>query len=173
MRRMDLDDLEPRSKAAFGCIPELRDHVINIIHGHFSRYGKAVGKGDGTRCERLPSALIRLERPPVAPRRVGRCLAPGVGELDSGNRSLFGDEFGDQGKCLGVFVRPDTAVIRADPAFATDSCRLHHDEGCAAHGTAPQVNKVPVRRHPLPARILAHGRDEDAVLKFDPAQGEW
>src|SRR5512143_3301911 len=158
--RVYLCDLETGVKGALGAVAELGDYGIDIVQRHFTRRGKAFGKGDRTWRKGLPTALIRLERPPATPRSISRCLAPGVGELDSGNRSLFEDEFGDRDKCLSVSVRPDTTIIRADPALATDRSRLHHDEGCAAHGTAPQVHQVPVRGHAVLARILAHGRDE-------------
>ena len=39
-------------------------------------------------------------------------------------------------------------------------------------GSAAQVHEVPVVRHAVLARVLAHGRDEDAVMERDGAQRE-
>ena len=43
--------------------------------------------------------------------------------------------------------------------------RLDHDQARAAHCAASQMDKVPVGRQTVAARILAHGRDEDPVPK--------
>ncbi len=132
--------------------------------------GMARGEGEGARRQRLPTAGLGTERRAAAPGGIGGCLAPGVGELDAGHRPLLGDEAGDGGEGRGVGVGPDAAVVGTDPPLGADGARLDHHQPGPADGPAAQMDQVPVGGQPLPARILAHGRDEDAVAEGHIAQ---
>ena len=73
---------------------------------------------------------------------------------------------------LGLGVVPDARVRRRDPPVAHDRGRLGEDQRRAADRAAAEVDEVPVVRHPVLGRVLAHRRDDDPVPQRDGALRE-
>jgi hypothetical protein len=78
-------------------------------------------------------------------------------ELDPRYGALFSYEAGDGSKSIGMGIAPDAAVARADtPLRAYRGCLDHYHPG-ATHGTASEMNEMPVSGQPVVTGILAHG----------------
>ncbi len=90
-----------------------------------------------------------------------------MGDLDAGNRSLGAHEGDDrpQGLFLGLVPKPQ--VSRRYPSFRAHSRRLDNHHSGPAHRPATQVNPMPLPGHAVLCHVLAHGRDDDPILKLD------
>ena len=107
------------------------------------------------------------------PRQRGGRLAARVRDLDARHRAVFFDESRDAGERLDVFVRPQAEAARRDAAFRRDRRGLDHDESRAADRARAEMDIMPVVRHAVLRRILAHGRNADAVAQRHRTDGEW
>src|SRR5690349_903826 len=67
---------------------------------------------------------------------------------------------------------PDARIPRGDASLGSYAARLDAHHGGAAHRAAAEVDEVPIVGHAVLARVLAHRRDEDAVVEFDGSQDE-
>jgi hypothetical protein len=167
---VDLDHLEPRRQGAPGGGLEGRDHLVDtrLVQRHRDRPSLAerdrAGSDDGPAPVRQGTATF--------PGGLGAGLAPGVGELDAGDRSLGMDEARDAGQGLDVPVAPDPEVGGGDPAVAGDRRGLDHDQGRAAHGATAEVDQVPVVAQALIGAVLAHGGHDDPVAERHAAEGQ-
>ena len=69
-------------------------------------------------------------------------------------------------------VIPDAQVVRADPAIGGHSrCFCQNCSGMT-NGAAPKVYKVPLSGKAILRRVLAHGRNKNAVLQLEFAQAK-
>jgi hypothetical protein len=68
---------------------------------------------------------------------------------------------------MGVVPQPE--IAGCDAPLARNRCRLGEDERSAADRPRSQMHQVPIVGQPLEARILAHGRQNDAAAKLDAA----
>ena len=67
-------------------------------------------------------------------------------------------------------VRPDAGIAIGDAAMRLDRARLdEHDAGAALRELA-EMHEMPIGDEAVLGRILAHGRDHDAVLEGELAQ---
>ena len=73
------------------------------------------------------------------------------------------DKAEDSGQNGNVIVRPNAQILRADPALRKHCGRLRKYNGCSAHCPAAKVDKVPIVRIAVAARIFTHRRDADAI----------
>ncbi len=78
-------------------------------------------------------------------------------KLNSGHRSLFGDEGKGAAQRLDVRVCPYAQVLRADAAVGGDRGGFRNHSGGTPHSAASQMNKMPIGGEAIFARVLAHG----------------
>jgi hypothetical protein len=93
-------------------------------------------------------------------------------KLNAGDASNTGNKSGDPLKGVRLIIAPEAEVAGGYPPFGGDSGRLNNDQRCASYCPAAKMDQMPVVGHPIDGRILAHGRDGDAVLQRDAAKGE-
>ena len=93
-------------------------------------------------------------------------------ELHPGGASLQVDEPDDALQHLDVRILVNAEVLRADAPVGGDRGRFRHHERCATDRARSKVNQMPLVGKPVVARVLAHGRDDDAVGKREAAGGE-
>ncbi len=177
MGGVDLDHLEAGRQGAAGRGDELLADADHLLGAQGARGRPAVGERDGAGCDRLPGRLartlgLRRHRPLALERTMGGGLAPGVGDLDAGNRALRLQQGRDAGQGGLLFVIPQPDVAMADAAGRLNAGRLDEDQGCPAEGEAAEVDEVPVLHHAIDGRVLAHRRDGDAVLEGHAPQGK-
>ena len=106
------------------------------------------------------------------PRDASAAFATGVRNLHSRNRALRLYERGDAREISDVLIFPNAEITGADAAACFHGGGFGEDERSATGGAASQVHQMPVISESVVARILAHGRDDDAVTKRDTANCE-
>ena len=171
VRRMNLNEIEARLESPARCLAKALDNGLDS--GFIERGGHRVirRKGDRAGRDRLPSALGRsYRRRPLLKGRGRARLAPGVRQLHAGARALRMDELRDAAEIGNVLVFPDAKIGRRDAAFRQYGRSLKHDQAGSALRAAAQVNKVPVVGKAVVARVLAHGRNADAVAELNGAK---
>ena len=97
------------------------------------------------------------------PRPVGAGLAPGVGQLNAGDRALGGDEASDALQRFDLFVVPQAKVFGGDTPVGGNRRGFGENQTGTAHRAAAQVHQVPVVGQAVDAGVLAHRRHGDAV----------
>ena len=68
-------------------------------------------------------------------------------------------------ECLFVVIGPKAEAMRCDPAASFDCSGLGDDESVAAGDELSQMHHVPVGCVAVDGAVLAHGRDDDAVVE--------
>ena len=136
-------------------------HLIPVVERDGARRydGLPAARGDGQRLAPLPW-------------RARTCLPSRVRQLHAGHGPVLRHEAEHAGQHLDVIVLPDAEVIRADAPFRQHRRRLGQDRRRPANRPAAQVDEVPVGGIPVDARVLAHGRNDDAVAEGETADGE-
>ena len=169
--RMYLDGVEPGFEGAVRGRHERGDDLGQLLGRQRPRCCVA-RVPRAARPHRRPAALRGRDAALPAPRTVGRCLVPGVRQLDPGHRALALDERHDRGPGLHLVLGPQPGVLWADPALGNHRGGLGHHERCPAAGQAAEVDQVPGRRYPALVLhgVLAHGRDHDPVAQVGRAQ---
>ena len=124
---VNLDEVEPRGE----CIARSRDPVPDDVIDSLSREGDGrVVRTErlGVRSDRLPATVFGISGTLVigAPPRRSRSLAPGVGELNTGNRTLRPDEIGNSLPRGDLFRAPNTDIVRRDAANRINRCCFRH-----------------------------------------------
>ena len=94
-------------------------------------------------------------------------------QLHTGASSLRVHEFRNAAKVGNVLVFPDAQIARRDAALRGDSRGFKRDEASAALRPAAQMDEVPLTGKAVEARVLAHGRNADAIGELDGAKLEW
>ena len=123
-------------------------------------------------CNSFPAAVgVRQVRASV-PRPRGGGFAAGVCDLNSGHGAVFLKEATDTRDRFDVFVRPDAGVAGGDAALGRNSGGFRHDQARSAHGAGTQMHQMPIGRHSVVGRILAHWRDADAIAQGDRLEGQ-
>jgi len=74
-----------------------------------------------------------------------------MGKLDSRHSTLILYEAGKRSKGFGMGIAPDTAIAVTDASLGTYRSCLDHDQSRATHGTAAEMNKMPVSGKALAA----------------------
>src|SRR4029077_16111456 len=93
-------------------------------------------------------------------------LAPGMGQLHSGDAPLFMNEADDSSQHLDVPVCPDAEVLRTDASLGKNGRCLSKYQSGATGGATPEMNEMPVVSVSVVARVLTHRRDEYPIGKF-------
>ena len=102
----------------------------------------------------------------AVPGRRARCLAPGMGDLDTDrDRRMLahGIEHAGQGSLAAIVVEAE--IPGSDPSLRRDRGGLQGEQAGAGHRELAQMHQVPVGGLAIAGRVLAHRRDEDAVLE--------
>src|ERR1700676_1320427 len=113
----------------------------------------------------VPAPLTYGDRSVGFPRSVGAGLAPGMTQLHSSHPALLMNKPDDPSQRLNVIVRPDTQVLRTNPALGENCSGFGEHQSSTADSTAAQMHEMPVVRVSISAGILAHRRDKYAVRK--------
>ena len=163
VRGVDLDDAKAGAGGTYGGVAKAVDHLADAGGIEGGRRRLALRERNRARRDGLPAAVGDRKPAAPTPRSVGARLAAGVRELDPGNGATRIDEPRDPRPRFRLGVVPDARVPGRDPAVAHDRGRLGEDECRAADRAAPEVDEVPVVRHPLLGGVLAHRRDHDPV----------
>ena len=86
-------------------------------------------------------------------------------QLYSCPAALIVDEAHDACQGLNVIILPDAQILRTDASVRQNCSGLSEEQTSAANCAAAKVDKMPVIRISITARILAHGRHRNAVRK--------
>src|SRR3954471_20819041 len=70
-------------------------------------------------------------------------------------------------------VGPQPEIARRDPSVWHDGRRFDGEERRPRQGELTEVDEVPVGRTSLVCRVLAHRRNDNAVLKFEASNMKW
>src|SRR5258707_23203 len=94
-------------------------------------------------------------------------------QLNSRHSALRFDESSRARKRFDMRVFPDSQINRTDAAIRRDSCSFGENKRRTAHRAGSEMHQVPVRGESVHARVLAHGRNDDAIAKSNFANCEW
>jgi hypothetical protein len=130
-------------------------------------------EGDGAGGDGLPATLFRRQQALAIEGRSHAGFAAGVGQLNSGTSPLGVDEAGDLRKFGDVVVFPDAQIAAGDAAFREHGGSLKHHETSAALGAAAEMYEVPIGGKTVLRRVLAHGRNADAIGEVDGSKLQW
>src|ERR1700730_699042 len=171
---MQFDQPEPSSQSALGSRHESSQDLFNLFFGQFVRYTPefVVLATEGNRAwsNGFPSTFLLRQRTTTLPAAHGAALAPGMGQLQSGHRSIGVNELGNAGQHRNVFVRPDPEIPGSNPPARLDGGSFRHHEPGATNGPRTQMSQMPIRRESILCPILAHRRNPDAVTQVDLPQ---
>src|SRR5689334_6611426 len=78
----------------------------------------------------------------------------------------------DPGQRFDMLVFVDTQILWADPPARLHTGRLRHHEARSTHGTAAQMNQMPVSGEAILTAVLAHRGDSDTIAERHVADGE-
>ena len=175
VRHVQLDGLEAEPHGPPDRIHEGAPHALDAVLVERGRNGPALVERERRRRDRLPGVLVGGEGGSSLPRPARRGLAAGMSDLDAEAGAGQGDRPGGgkharHGALVGVRIKPRVAV--RDAADALDGGGLHHDKPGARHGQGHEVLQMPVAHAAVIGRILAHGRDHDAVREPHRAEIE-
>ena len=119
-----------------------------------------------------PAAVLRGDGAATGPRhRCGR-LAPGVAELNADRDGrVAAQRLEHTGQRGFVVVVPQPQVLRRNAANGFNGGGFQQQQAGARHGHLAQVHQVPVGGVAVFGRVLAHGRNDDAVGQRDRTDG--
>ena len=93
-----------------------------------------------------------------------------MGKLNARNRALSLDESRYSRKRLDMLIGPEPHILRRDAPLGHNRRRLHDDKPRAPRRPAAEMHKMPVVGEAVLGRILAHGRDGDAIAESHAPQ---
>ena len=165
MGAVNFDEFEAGLQAAASAFGErvcnLRDAFGRQRFGFqgFRRETLAGGGVDGA-----PAALCHGDRPAlILPGRGRGRFEARVRQLSSGHAALLANESDDARQIFDMRVFPDAEVARTDASLGEHSDGFGEDGSCAAYSSRAEVNQMPVVGESILARVLAHGRNRNAV----------
>ena len=152
-----LDHFEARLQRAPGRGDKGLHYILDLRMGQLTGHSVLRIEGDLRRPDRLPAALLQRDAAMLAqPGAVGTGLAPGMGELDTRNGPLGGDETGDALQGGDLRVVPQAEVFSGDAPVCRDRHGLGDDQARTADSATAQVHQVPVVGQAIDRGILAH-----------------
>jgi hypothetical protein len=166
---VDFDDAKSCLACAHGGSPEIGDDACDACRVERKRRDIAVVKCKRARRKRRPTARIDCELPATTPRHVARGLASRMRELDARHRAVRARKRGDARPCVELRIVPQTRIGRRDASLRRHCARFRDDDTRAADGATAQMHGVPLVRHAIDRRVLAHRRHADAVAEDDIA----
>ena len=168
MRAVQLDGIEADAHRARCGGDEGPAHPLDIRRGHLPRHGPARTERQRRRRDGLPGVLARLQRRAAVPRQLRRGLAAGMGELDAEFRGAVAPAGVDdvlERRLAIIGIKSEAAV--SDAPVALHMGRLHDEQAGAGIGEHAEMGHVPVVRAAVIGAVLAHRRDDDAIVEFD------
>src|SRR2546426_1801472 len=103
----------------------------------------------------------------IAARCIRAASERGLPHPDAENQRGTGvDELHDPLEPCDVLVLPDPEVLRRDAPFRSHGARFGEHQRGAADRARAEVHEMPIVREAVLARVLAHGRDDDAVAEY-------
>ena len=171
---VDLNAVEAGSQGPLCRLREGRDDGVDAGLVECLRNSIVGGKGDHARGDGLPATFRGCDQMLSAYEGRGHGgFAPGVRELDAGTNSLGMDECDDALQAGDVVVLVDAEVVQRNAALGNDGGGFKHDQACATLGPTAEVDHMPVVCKTIDGRVLAHGRDTNAVGKGDRTELKW
>ncbi len=122
---------------------------------------------------RLGLPALRLVGPdlrPAIPRRAARRLAARMGDLHRDlDRRMGAHRLQHAAQRRFVLVRVQAEVVGCDASLRRDRGRFENQRAGAGQREVAQMDQVPVGGIALLRRVLAHRRDQDAVVELQIA----
>ena len=173
VRRVQLQPFKARRQRAFRGGDKIILHAEDVCLGHGARdFCQRITERDCARRNRGPAALRLGQMRAAVPRQIGGRLAARVRDLNARHRAVRLYKFRDACERRDVFFAPETEAARRDAAFRRNRRGLDDDESRAADRARAEMHKMPVIRHAVRGRILAHRRHADAVAQRHGADGQ-
>ncbi len=164
---VDLDGVDAKPAGTFG--GGGKGLLDALQSGHVERHRRdvtvGIGQARGRIC--LP-ALLGVGRDLFAaiPRQLRRRLAAGMSQLHGDRHGgIFADGRQDGFQCGFGGVVPQAEIAIGDATGGFHGGRFDDQQPRARQGQAAQMLHMPVAGPAIVGRILAHGRDDDAVLQ--------
>src|ERR1700722_7783580 len=174
MSRVNLDKIKTCLESPARRKTKAFDNGLNSRQIEFGRHSIVRRKRDRARREWLPAAFRRAHQDRSSLEWRSRAgFAPGVRQLHSGARALTVNKLRNAAEVGDVLVLPDAKISRRDAALRQNCRGLKHDQPGSSLRAAAQVDKVPVIGKAVHAGVLAHGRNANAIAKFNRAKLEW
>src|SRR6185437_5664495 len=163
VRAVQLDEIEAGLDRPARRAHELVPDLVQVGRGQLAWCGIAGAERNRRRPDDRPR-LAGPKRLAALPRQRARGLAAGVRQLDAdlGGRVPV-HELDDATPAVDVLATIDAGAAGRDATFAHDVGHLGDHQRGAAERAAAEVHEVPVRRHAVVGRVLAHRRYADAV----------
>ncbi len=137
---------------------------VEGVRGHLAR---PVGDRRGRLRAPALGMLGRDLRAPV-PGGPARGLAPGMGDLEGdGHGRVFPHRAEHPGERPLGGVVVEAEIPGGDARLGADRRRLQGQEPGPRGGELAEMHHMPIGRRPVPGGVLAHRRDEDAVLEHE------
>jgi hypothetical protein len=95
-----------------------------------------------------------------------------VSQLNAGAGALRVEKAGDPGQRGDVRILPDAKIAGGDAALGQDCRGFKNYQAGATLGAAPEVDEMPLAGESVHRRVLAHGRNTDAVREGNGTQLE-
>ena len=120
------------------------------------RHGAVTVEGHRAWSNGRPTSIRRLYRFSPDPGNGATALATGMGQLNTGDRPMFGEGGSDWLERLGMRIAPEAVILGTDSSFPADCSGLDHDQTSSTHGARAIMNQMPVVDQAIPAGILTH-----------------
>ena len=91
-------------------------------------------------------------------------------ELNRRYAAIGFDEIGNALQWRDMCIRPDAQVAISNTAFGHDGGGFSEYQSGAADGHLTEVDEMPIVGQTIMRGVLAHRRDNDAILQSDAAQ---
>src|SRR6185437_12144792 len=173
MRHVNLDSFKPRIDAAARRFNKLRGDLFDIFASQLALTFVSFPERNRTGRERLPATFAGMQEAATAPRYISRSFASGVRKLNRRYGVLRLDECGDWLESFRMCAGPNAGIARRDATLGRNCGSFDTDHRCTADGATAEVDQVPVSRHSVLARVLAHRRNDDAILERQCSECEW
>ncbi|MDX6559485.1 MAG: hypothetical protein QOF72_2534 [Blastocatellia bacterium] len=168
MSGMNLNHPEAGFAGAARRVRESSNYFLDAIKGEGLRHGILLGE---RKCARghdiLPTPFVFRNRSLTFPWPVRTGLASRMRQLHASYSALLMNETDDSSQGFNVFVTPDTQVLRTNAALGKNGRCLSKHQSSATDRSAAQMDEMPVVSVTIAAGVLAHGRDEHAIGKFE------
>jgi hypothetical protein len=148
-------------------------HSLDFSFGHRVRnLVERVAKGNCAGANDRPAALVIRKMRAARPGNGGGSLAPGMGDLDAGHCAMLFQKMGDACERFDVLFAPKPQATGRDTPFRRHRSGLDANESRPADRPGAKMDKMPVVGQALHRRILAQGRNADAIAQCYGAECE-
>ena len=158
---VQFNHIETGIHRAFHRLLELLDNLLDFRFAQFQRRGEVLAFKiqlavmNGRR--RYALAVLRF--------------AAGVGDLNADFRAVLMHAGDDFFKHIALFVVPQAQAVWRNAAVGRDIGHLDNNQTHAADGAGGVMHFVPVVRHTVLRRVLAHRRHHHSVAQREVFQG--